>query len=261
MYHLLILTSLLFGYLQPKPLFTAEANAPTQEPKSIHTWLDTDKQGIYNYDIDIRIVDFPSNPDRNWLYYFAIQVNFTDHDEWSHGGFQLANVSEFAGNHQKGVNWGGGSDWAGYGGIGRTNTPFTWEKRKWYRYRVWRLDKGNDDLWRWGFWILDYETGEDSFYGTVKTKSEFIEKAVVWMETGYGVQCDTESARIEWRNPTFKCLESGQFSPIKGTANYNGTCNGPHNTNQGLISTSPLKWFQTTNSQRTVNPNTILWEQ
>jgi hypothetical protein len=237
----------------------AQSNSP--EPKSTHTWLDSDKSGLYNYDIDIRVVDFPKETEASWLYYFSLQVNFTDHDEWSHGGFQVANVVEFSNNNRKGVNWGGGSDWAGYGGIGRTNTPFTWEVGKWYRYRVWRLSKDKDGFWQWGFWVLDYETGVEKMFGTVKTKSEYIKNAVVWIETGYGVQCDTDRVNIEWRNPKFKCTAPGDFSPEKGTATYNGTCDGVNNTNQGLISTSPLHWFQTTKSRRTTENNQILWEK
>jgi hypothetical protein len=238
---------------------SAQSNLTDSEPKSTHTWLDSDKSDLYNYDIDVRIVDFPSNSAPDWLYYFAIQVNFTGHDEWSHGGFQLANVVEFSESNRKGVNWGGGSDWAGYGGIGRTNTPFTWELDKWYRYRVWRLPKDDEGFWQWGFWVLDYETGVDQYFGTVRTKSEFIENASVWIETGYGVQCNTERAAVEWRNPTFQCLTPGQFSPNRGTATYNGTCKGASSTDQGMISTAPLTWFQRTKSRRAVSHNERLW--
>lgn len=235
----------------------SQANSKA-EPKSTHTWLDSDKSQIYNYDIDIRIVDFPSNPDRKWLYYFSLQVNFTDHKEWSHGGFQWSGTKEFANNNNKGVNWGGGSDWAGYGGIGVTNTPYTWRTGKWYRYRVWRLNKDANGYWKWAFYVLDYETGEEKQLGTVITKSDWIKNATVWIETGYGVQCDTERAYVEWRNPKFKCT-SGDFSPTRGTTSYNGTCTGDNNTNQGLVSRSPLIWFQSTKTRRTVTPGVRLW--
>jgi hypothetical protein len=232
---------------------------PIGEPKSTHTYLGSDKTQIYNYDVDVRIVDFPSNPNRSWLYYFSLQVNFTDHNEWSHGGFQWSGTKEFADNNNKGVNWGGGSDWAGYGGIGVTNTPYTWEKGKWYRYRVWRIEKDEHGLWKWVFSVLDYETGEERQLGTVVTKSEYIKDALVWIETGYGVQCDTQRAYAEWRNPTFRCTTKGNFTPNRGISSYNGTCYGSNNTNQGLISTSPLMWFQTTNSVRTFQPGKRLW--
>jgi hypothetical protein len=233
------------------------SSAP-EEPKSTHTWLDSDKKGIYNYDIDVQIVDFPDSPDRKWLYYFSLQVNFTDHNEWAHGGFQWASSNEFANNHNKGVNWGGGSDWAGYGGLGITNTPFTWETGKWYRYRVWRLEKNEDGLWEWLFAVMDYETGQERQLGTVVTKSDWIQNAVVWIETGYGVECETERARVLWRNPVFRC-NAGEITPNKGTSSYNGTCDGIHNTNQGLLSNSPLIWFQATNEARTCEPGTRLW--
>jgi len=45
-----------------------------QEPKSIHTWLDSPEPGIYAYDVDVRVNEFPKNPVRGWLYYFALQV-------------------------------------------------------------------------------------------------------------------------------------------------------------------------------------------
>ena len=229
------------------------------EPKSTHTWLDSDKSEIYNYDIDIRIVDFPTSPDKNWLYYFSLQVNFTDHEEWSHGGFQWSGTKEFANNNNKGVNWGGGSNWAGYGGIGVTNTPYTWKIGKWYRYRVWRLNKDEKGYWQWAFFVLDYETGKEKQLGTVITKSKWIKNAVVWIETGYGVKCDTDKAYVEWRNPVFRCSESGEFSPKKGVASYNGTCSGENNTNQGFISSEPLMWFQSTKSKRMVFAGEKLW--
>lgn len=241
------------------PILSAKAQSNSPEPKSTHTWLDSDQTGLYSYDIDIRVVDFPKRTEPNWLYYFSLQVNFTDYDEWAHGGFQVANVVEFQKNNRKGINWGGGSDWAGYGGIGRTNTPFTWELGKWYRYRVWRLPKDEEGYWHWGFWVLDYENGEEKQYGTVKTKSEYIKNASVWIETGYGVQCETDRVDIEWRNPVFQCAIPGKFSPTKGTATYNGTCEGAFSTNQGLISKAPLMWFQSTHSRRTTAYNQRLW--
>ena len=230
----------------------------TQEPKSIHTWLESPEPDIYAYDVDVRINEFPRNPGRGWLYYFALQVNFTGDDEWSHGGLQWAGAKEFEKSGSKGINWGGGSAWAGYGGIGRTNTPFVWEKGRWYRYRCWRLKKENDGLWRWLFAVLDRETGKEGNYGTVRTRSEFIKSATVWMETGYGVQCDTERADIEWRNPNYR-TPKGTFVPVSGTATYNGSCEGAVSTQQGLVSRSPLQWFQSTNSRRTTAPNTKLW--
>jgi hypothetical protein len=46
----------------------SETAAQTPEPKSIHTWLDSDKKQIYAYDIDVKISDFPKNGDRSWLW-------------------------------------------------------------------------------------------------------------------------------------------------------------------------------------------------
>ncbi len=227
------------------------------EPKSTHTWLESPEPEIYAYDVDVRVNEFPKNPDRRWLYYFALQVNFTGNEEWSHGGLQWAGVKEFENSGNKGINWGGGSDWAGYGGIGRTNTPFIWQKGRWYRYRCWRLEQ-KDGLWQWLFAVKDYETGKDGQYGTVVTRSKHIRSATVWMETGYGVQCDTERADIEWRNPNYR-TPKGTFVPVSGTATYNGDCGGSVSTQQGLVSRSPLQWFQSTNSRRTTPVNAKLW--
>ncbi len=230
------------------------------EPKSIHTYLESPQVELYNYDLDIRVTDFPAAPDRGWLYYFSLQVNFTDFNEWSHGGFQWSGTPEFANNGNKGVNWGGGSDWAGYGGIGVNNTPFTWEMHRWYRYRVWRVDDDAQAFHRWLFAVMDYETGQEHQFGTVRTKSNWIKSAVVFTETGYGVQCETPRTRVEWRNPCFRTTQ-GQFTPLVGIANYNGTCTEPNNTDQGLITLSPLLWFHSTNSPRHVQPDTRLWQK
>ena len=228
------------------------------EPKSIHTYLDSQISDVYAYEVDVCITHFPQLIERSWLYYFSLQVNFTDHDEWSHGGFQWSNTPEFRDNGNKGVNWGGGSDWAGYGGIGVNNIPFRWECGRWYRYRVCRVDDDLDGNHRWQFTVLDYVTREVHQFGTVRTKSYCIAKAVVFTETGYGVRCDSPTARVEWRNPyLYTPLEKAK--PQKIVANYNGTCSNPTNTNQGLLSSYPIVWFHQTNTQRIIEPNTCIW--
>jgi hypothetical protein len=228
------------------------------EPKSIHTYLESDSTGIYAYDIDMRITNFPETADRNWLYYFALQVNFTDHDEWSHGGIQWS--GEFRNHGNKGVNWGGGSAWAGYGGLGINNTPFVWECDCWYRFRVWKVEDDSEGHHRWLFAVLDYTSNHERQYGTIRTKSHFIRDAVVFTETGYGVQCDSPTARVEWRNPRFYTPE-GTMQPERLVANYNGTCLNPNNTNQGLLSPRPALWFHETNTPRVVEPNKCLWQR
>jgi len=228
------------------------------QPKSIHTYLEAETSDIYAYDVDVRVTHFPPSADRRWLYYFSLQVNFTHHKEWSHGGFQWSGTHEFRDNANKGVNWGGASDWAGDGGIGVNNTPFTWECDRWYRYRVWRVDDDSQGYHRWLFAVLDYATNKERQYGTVRTKSHCIANAVAFTETGYGVQCDSPSARVEWRNPRLRTPQ-GEVLPQIIVANYNGTCVNPANTNQGLLSTSPITWFHETNAIRITQPDTRLW--
>jgi len=120
------------------------------------------------------------------------------------------------------------------------------------------VGKDQEGYQLWLFAVLDYESGVDKQYGTVRTKSSYIKNAMVFTETGYGVQCDTEQARVEWRNPVFRNAR-GQFSPEEGIANYNGTCQGFPNANQGLVSQSPLTWFHSTHSERIAQPNQKLW--
>ncbi len=228
------------------------------EPKSIHTWLDAKHPEVYNYDVDVRITAFPSNCDKKWLYYFSLQVNFAHHNEWSHGGFQWSGTEEFATNGNKGVNWGGGSDWAGYGGIGVNNIPYTWQIGVWYRYRVWRVNRDNQGFNRWLFAVMNYSTGEEQQFGTVKTKSSAISGAVVFTETGYGVQCDSPRVRVEWRHPCYRSPLGERMAQV-GIANYNGNCTDPCNTDQGVISESPRSWFHATNSPRQVAADTPLW--
>jgi hypothetical protein len=225
------------------------------EPNSIHTYLDSRIIDIYAYDVDIRITSFPQFAYRSWLYYFALQVNFTNHDEWSHGGFQWAGVNEFQESQNKGINWGGGSE---YGEIGINNSPFVWHCGKWYRYHVERVNKNPLEYNHWLFAVMDYDTNEEHQYGVVRTKSFFMKKAMVFTETGYGVQCDSPKAQVEWRNPCF-LTPAGSFMPKKIVAKYNGTCINPTNTNQGLLSKSPLHWFHETNAIRIVLDGTKLW--
>jgi hypothetical protein len=46
----------------------SETAAQKPEPKSIHTWLDSDRKQINAYDIDVKISDFPKNGDRSWVW-------------------------------------------------------------------------------------------------------------------------------------------------------------------------------------------------
>jgi hypothetical protein len=234
----------------------------TIEPKSIHTYLNSEDVEIYACDIDIQITEFPKLANCTWLYYFGFTVNFTFPDEWAHGGFQWSNINEFKYSRNKGVNWGGASDHTGCGGI--NNRPYTWKCNKWYRYRVMRVDNESEqsDNYRWLFIIKDYETGDEIEYGIVRTKSPYIvcRNTMVFTETGYGVRCDSPKVRVEWRNPIFTSI-SGQFSPKKIVANYNGTCVNPTNTNQDLLSNSPLCWFHETNATRTTLSNRVLWSK
>ena len=55
------------------------------EPKSIHTWLEPRRTDIYEYGVDVCIEKFPVSPSQSWLYFFSLQVNFTEDDEWGHG--------------------------------------------------------------------------------------------------------------------------------------------------------------------------------
>jgi hypothetical protein len=228
------------------------------EPKSIRTWLFTNEPDIYNCDVDVWIDCFPSGIDQQWLFYFSLQVDFDGHDEWSHGGFQWSGATEFASNGNKGVNWGGGCDWGGYGGIGVNNTPFRWRQRTWYRYRVTRAGADQSGFHHWTFLVMEYSTGEEHAFGTVRTRSSTIRRAVVFTETGYGVPCDSPSVRVEWRSPCFRS-PCGEFAAPTGIADYNGTCTNPGNTNQGLLSESPRRWFHSTNTPRQEPAIARLW--
>ena len=230
------------------------------EPKSIHTWLEPRHTDILAYQVDVCIVKFPITPDRSWLYFFSLQVNFTDDDEWGHGGLQWAGVSEFENSGNLGINWGGGSQSRGYGGLGQDNRPFEWECGKWYRYRVIRLDQNAEGLFRWGFSVLDLETEAEMQCDPIHTESEFISQAAVFTETGYGVRCETPAVVVHWREPCYR-IPGGYGIPDRAVATYNGTCIDPHNTNQGLISLHPRVWFHASNSRRTVENYAPIWAQ
>lgn len=229
---------------------------PAQEPKSIHTWLGLGHREIYNIDINLRIDWLPTPLDSRWLYFPSLQVNFDRYDEWAHGGVQ------WAGGARK-VNWGGGSV-TGYGKSYdgremRILNTFQWYVGNWYRYRVWRVAKDETGYNRWLFTMYDYTTRQEHRIGTLRTRSDWITGAVVWIETGYGVVCDTQPVRISWHNPIYRCSTPGVFTPTSGTADYNGTCVGVANTNQWMLSSNPPYWQQQTNTPRSTRPGTRLW--
>jgi len=230
----------------------------SSEPKSIHTWFETDHNDIIGYSVDVCIAEFSANIPITWLYYPALQLYFTDHDEWAHGGLQWAGVVEFKESSNKGINWGGGSSWAGYGGNGRTNCPFVWQVGQTYGYQARRGNIDQNGLTHWLFKVVDYAAGAEFMCGAVKTKSSFIKQGMVFTETGYGVQCDSPPVRIEWSNPCFE-TPSGRGIPHRLVANYNGTCPDEMSTNQDLVSATPLHLFHETSCRRTIPPNRVLW--
>ncbi|MBC7195106.1 MAG: fibronectin type III domain-containing protein, partial [Caldisericia bacterium] len=227
------------------------------EPKSIHTWLDglyDDK--IYNYDIDIKIDKWLTNPDPNWLYFWGICVSFSDENGnpkgGAHGGLQWA-----AGGKK--------ANWGGYELVGGTQSiviNYNWQPNKWYRYRVWGLGQNSDGSYNWGFWILDYETNIETYIGSVSSWGKYISDIYIFTETGYGVQCNTPTVQARWRNPVYKSFTIGgsNIIPYHGTATYNGTCSDPNNTDQRLISTNPIEFIHLTNTNRTIPNNGTLFD-
>ncbi|MCD6109068.1 MAG: hypothetical protein J7J89_06345, partial [Thermoplasmata archaeon] len=232
-------------------------NITSGEPKSIHTWLDgPNDSDIYNYDIDFKIDTWLSDPDPDWLYYWALCVWFSDEQGNScgaaHGGLQWASGGKKA-------------NWGGYELVDGTQSiviNYDWEPGKWYRYRVWGLGQNSDGSYNWGFWILDYETNVETFVGSVTSWGKYINDICVFTETGYGVLCDTPSVQVRWRNPAYRSFTIGGdiLTPISGFATYNGTCSDPHNTDQRLVNTNPIEFLHLTNTIRTTDNNTYLFQ-
>ena len=236
--------------------FTTVAAVDYGEPKSTHTWLDfpAGTSNVQSYDVDVCIDAFPENPDPAWLYYFAIQVDFSEDGGGAHGGLQWASGGEKA-------NW-GGYDLRYAGDVQSIVLDQPWATGVWYRYHVARGTQQPDGTWAWGFWITDLSTGTSRYLGDIYSKGSSISGCLVWMETGYGVVATTPRAQVRWRNPTFTfgpLLTAGH--PVAGYATYNGTCVEPHTTDQQIVSSSPREWIQLTNAPvRTTPADTYLWQ-
>jgi len=226
------------------------------EPKSTHTWLDypAETTDVRSYDVDVCIDAFPSDPDPAWLYYFAIQTDFSDGGGGAHGGLQWASGGQKA-------NW-GGYDLRWTGDTQSIVVDQPWTTGTWYRYHVARGAQQPDNTWAWGFWITDLTTNTQHYLGDIYSKGSSISGCVVWMETGYGVVATTPRAQVRWRNPgyTYGALQTTGY-PAAGYATYNGTCIEPHTTDQYVVSANPREWVQLTNaSVRTIPANTYLWK-
>lgn len=226
------------------------------EPKSTHTWLHfpADRTQVWSYDVDVCIDAFPPTPSAAWLYFFAIQTNFSDGGGGAHGGLQWASGGQKA-------NW-GGYDLRHRGDIQSIVIDHSWTTGTWYRYHVAREVQRPDGTWAWGFWITDLSAGTQRYLGKVYSKGSSISGCVVWMETGYGVVATTPRAQVRWRNPVFTYGASQATGhPVAGYATYNGTCIEPHTTDQQLISRDPCEWIQLTNAPTRTNPaNTYIWK-
>ncbi|MBA4365764.1 MAG: hypothetical protein C0398_07210 [Coprothermobacter sp.] len=240
-------------------LITLAASIPIDygEPRSTHTSLayPAGTGDVRSYGIDVCIDAFPSDPDPEWLYYFAIQTNFSDGGGAAHGGLQWA-----AGGQK--ANWGGYS----LRRMGDTQSIVVdqpWVIGRWYHYHAEREAQQRDGSWAWGFRITDLSTNTERDLGEIYSKGSSIDGCVVWMETGYGVVATTPRAQVRWRNPVYTCgaLQTPGH-PVAGYANYNGTCVEPHTTDQRLISASPREWVQLTNAPvRTTPLSSCLWEE
>ncbi len=244
----------MFGGFASAAALTALPAQASEEPKSLHTWFENPPSEIYAVDVDVK-VDLPNQLDPRWLYFASLQVNFEQHNEWGHGGLQWASGG-------RKVNWGGGSS-TGYGvaldgGQSRIVQDFGWANSRWYRYRVWRVDKDNTGYNRWLFSVADYETGQEWQIGTIRTASDWIKQAVVFFETGYGVTCATPTATADWRSPVYRSA-SGDIEPTRGVATYNGTCSGALNTNQKRTSSNPLQWRHSTGVPRSTESYGAVW--
>lgn len=233
------------------------------EPKSIHTYFpDLPTPGITDCSVEVRI-NLPERPRPAGLYFAAIQVNFDSHDEWAHGGLQLASGT-------KKVNWGGGADRRyGYTADGREMrilTDAAWTDGRWYRYTVRRDEQGPDGYYPWHFTVqpaqaapLPRETLDVSDVGSLPTLSRTIAGIVVWTETGWDVHCRDDPVTVEWRDPRYGSGGHADRVPPRAVAGYNGTCEAAHSTNQELLTDDPYHWIQQTNARRTVSAGAALW--
>ena len=81
---------------------------------------------------------------------------------------------------------------------------------------------------------------------------------VVFTETGYGVNCSTDSMKVSWRNPEYTCSDNESTRVTAGLADYNSVCD---NTNQEIVSKRPLEWTHETNTVRETPEQTVLWSE
>ncbi len=209
------------------------------EPGAIYTIFGgVSSNTVYNIDVDIRIDQSPSGPSGS-AYAWVLVIIFSD-GSTSEGGFT----------------WSSGTKQAKWGS---NLISFDWQVGRWYRYRVWRLQQNPDGSWRWGFWILNYSTSQETFIGSVDSNGQFISTTQTpRVYTGAaGVACTDPSVEASWRTPVYR-NGGGPFTVLSGTASYTGTCTDPNNTNQWLVSPSP-EWKHKTNTSRTTSEGTALW--
>jgi hypothetical protein len=216
------------------------------EPGAIYTiFSGISSSSVYNFDVDIRIDQFSSAPPGSF-YEWVLTIVFSD-GSWAEGAFQ----------------WNSGvkqAKWAGGGLVGGSTVNFDWQVGQWYRYRVWRVGQNPDNSWRWGFWILNYSTNQETFIGYVDSNGQFISTTQTPRVSTRvaGVACTDPSVEATWRNPVYR-NGGGPFTALSGTASYiNSTCTDPNNTNQWLVSPSP-EWKHKTNTPRTTSEGTVLW--
>lgn len=226
-----------------------------------HTWLTSNEPGIYAYDIDLRVTEFTKPTNEDWLYFFALNINFGGGVEWAHGGLQ--HTGQFRRYDSLGVNWGGHVTGSGES-IGHNIRPYRWLPNKWYRYRVWKVSpqSGIANKHGWLFAIMDYETQQEDRYGCVETLSEWITSASVFLEDGYGSeQCDCPTVRAEWRNPTYRTA-AGTHTPSCAITGYNGrSCPPDRREDQGMIQNNAglRHWYHALRVPNTLPTDSILW--
>lgn len=229
----------------------------------VHTLFDTENHEMSGFNVDVKITEFtkPTNPD--WLYFFALQVDFNRDGAWAHGGLQ--HTGQFRDHNSLGVNWGGQSHTKPSGdGIGHNVVPFQWSTGTWYQYQVSREapQSGAAGNFHWLFKVVDLETSDEHSIGRVETISEYIARALVFTEDGYGSEhCESPTTKLEWRNPQYR-VPDGLRTPTRAIASYNGQpCPADKLENQAMIANTDLekRWYHVLRVQNTTPEGTVLW--
>ncbi|MBI2704953.1 MAG: hypothetical protein HYX32_06655 [Actinobacteria bacterium] len=203
-------------------------------------------------------------PTVNKLYFWAMQVSFTDQGRQGGAG-HIGLQWHFDHPGKTAVNWGGygpdGRELAGSRSalpstVGNVNTrDYRWHAARPYRLRVSRSDEaGPDGKQGWRGEVVDLSTGAATHIRDLWAQGTALADPMVWSEVF--ADCDEPSTTVRWSDFHLVDAVGAVASADRLSVNYQTLSDGGCTTTSSSV--DERGWVQATNTERTTRQGTVL---